>query len=86
MPFPSPEDLPDPGIEPGSPALKVDALTSEPPGKPNTKGALVLEKTLESPLDSKEIKPINPKGNQPQIFIESTDTEAPILWSPDAKS
>ena len=34
LPFPSPEDLPDPGIEPGSPALKADALTSEPPGKP----------------------------------------------------
>ena len=35
LPFPSPEDLPDPGIEPGSPALRADALTSEPPGKPN---------------------------------------------------
>jgi len=48
----------------------------------------VLEKTLENPLDSKEIKPINPIGNQPQIFIEWTDTEAeaPILWPPDAKS
>ena len=34
LPFPSPEDLPDPGIEPGSPALEADALTSEPPGKP----------------------------------------------------
>ena len=34
MPFPSPGDLPDPGIEPGSPALEADALTSEPPGKP----------------------------------------------------
>ena len=34
VPFPSPEDLPDPGIEPGSPALQADALTSEPPGKP----------------------------------------------------
>ena len=48
-----------------------------------------LEKTLESPLDSKEIKPINPKGNQPWIFIGRTDTEteAPILWPPDvAKS
>ena len=81
LPFPSPGDLPNPGIEPGSPALKVDALTSEPPGKPNTKGALVLEKTLESPLDSKEIKPINPKGNQPWIFIGriDADTEAPVL-------
>ena len=49
---------------------------------------VVLEKTLESSLDSKEIKPVNPKGNQPWIFIVRTDakTEAPILWPPDAKS
>ena len=49
---------------------------------------MVLEKTLESPLDSKEIKPVNPKGNQPRILIGRTDTEAevPILWPPDAKS
>ena len=40
----------------------------------------VLEKTLESPLDSKEIKPVNPKGNQPWIFIRRTGAEAPILW------
>ena len=46
---------------------------------------VVLEKTLESPLNSKEIKPVNPKGNQPWIFIGRTDAEAPILWSPDAK-
>ena len=48
----------------------------------------MLEKTLESPLGSKEIKPVNPKGNQSLIFIERTDAEAetPILWSPDAKS
>ena len=46
---------------------------------------LVLEKTLESPLDCREIKPINPKGNQPRIFIERTDDEAPIIWPPDAK-
>ena len=46
------------------------------------------EKTLEGPLDSKEIKPVNPKGNQPRIFIGRTDAEAeaPILWPPDAKS
>ena len=44
-------------------------------------------KTLESPLDCKDIKPINPKGKQSGIFIRRTDseTEAPILWSPDAK-
>ena len=49
---------------------------------------LVLKKILESPLDSKEIKPINPKGNQPWIFIGRTDieAEAPILWPPDAKN
>ena len=49
---------------------------------------MVLEKTLESPLDSKEIKPVNPKGNQSWIFIGRTDpeAEAPILWPPDAKS
>ena len=46
------------------------------------------EKTLESPLDCKEIKPVNPKGNQPWIFIGRTDAEAEaqILWPPDVKS
>ena len=47
---------------------------------------MVLEKTLESPLDSKEIKPVNPKGNQPGIFTGRTDAEALILWPPDMKS
>ena len=49
---------------------------------------VVLEKTLESPLDSKEIKPVNPQGNQSWIFIGRTDAEAktPILWPPDAKN
>ena len=48
----------------------------------------VLEKTLESPLDCKEIKPANPKGNQSWTFIGRTDAEAetPILWPPDAKN
>ena len=46
---------------------------------------VVLEKTLESPLDCKEIKPVNPKGNQPWIFIGRTDAEAPIVWPPDVK-
>ena len=48
---------------------------------------VVLEKTLENPLDSKEIKPVNPKGNQAWMVIGRTDTEveAPILWPPDAK-
>ena len=49
---------------------------------------MVLEKTLESLLDNKEIKPGNPQGNQPCIFIGRTvaEAEAPILWPPDAKS
>ena len=47
---------------------------------------VVLEKTLESPLDSKEIKLVKPKGNHPWIFIGKTDAEAPTPWSPDAKS
>ena len=48
----------------------------------------MLEKTLESSLDSKEIKPVNPKGNQPRIFIGRTDAEdqAPILWPLDANN
>ena len=45
----------------------------------------MLEKTIESPLDSKEIQPVNPKGNQCRLFIGSTDAEAPILWPPDVK-
>ena len=47
---------------------------------------VMLEKTLESPLDCKEIKPVNPKGNQSWILIGRTDAEAPILWPPDAKT
>ena len=49
---------------------------------------VVLEKTLESPLECKEIKPVNPKGNQSWIFIRRTDAEAeaPKLWPPDAKN
>ena len=48
----------------------------------------MLEKTLESPLDCKEIKPVNPKGNQSWIFIGSTDdeTETPMLWPTDVKN
>jgi len=48
----------------------------------------VLEKALESPLDSKEIKSVHPKGDQSWVFIGGTDVEAetPILWPPDAKS
>ena len=46
---------------------------------------VVLENTLESPLGSKEIKPVHPKGNQPWIFIGRSDAETPILWPPDAE-
>ena len=47
---------------------------------------VVLGKTLESPLDCKEIQLVHSKGNQPWIFIGRTDAEIPILWPPDAKS
>ena len=49
---------------------------------------MVLEKTLESLLDSKELKPVNPKGDQSWVFIGRTDAEAetPILWPRDVKS
>ena len=49
---------------------------------------VVLEKTLKNPMDSKEIKPVNPKGNQPWIYIGRAvvEAEAPILWPPDVKS
>ena len=48
----------------------------------------MLEKTLESSLDCREIKPVNPKGNHPWILIGRTETEveAPVLWPPDARS
>ena len=48
---------------------------------------MVLEKTLESPLDCKDIKPVDPKGNQPLILTGKTDSEAeaPILWPPDCE-
>ena len=49
---------------------------------------VALEKTLESPLDCKKIKPVNPKENQPWIFIGITDaeTETPVFWLPDVKN
>ena len=53
---------------------RIDALT------------VVLEKTLESPLDYKEIKPVSPKGNQSWIFTRMTDAKAPILWPSDVKN
>ena len=67
LPFPSPGDIPNPSIEPGSPVLQADSLPSEPQGenwvlKNWCLWIVVLEKTLQSPLDSKEIKPVSPKG------------------------
>jgi len=49
---------------------------------------VVLEKTLESPLDCKEVQPVHPKGHQSGVFIGRTDVEAeiPIVWPPDAKN
>ena len=49
---------------------------------------MVLEKTLESPLDTKEIQPVHPRGNQSSVFIGRTDAEAetPILWPPYMKN
>ena len=49
---------------------------------------MVLEKTLESPLDCKEIQPVHPKGDQSWVFIGRTDVEAetPVLWPPDVKN
>ena len=47
---------------------------------------MVLKRALESPLDCNEVKPVNPKGNQPSIFAGRAEAEAPIFWPPDAKS
>ena len=71
--------VPRPGIEPGAPPLGVHCLSHWATRE-------VLEKTLESPLDCKEIQPVHPKGNQSWTFIGRTKTEAPILWPPDLKS
>ena len=89
-------DLPHSGIKPGCPVLQVDSLPTElseqwkgANGRPLERRITgVLEKTPESPLDSKEIKPVNPKGNQPGLFIGSPDAEAEVsmLWPPNAKS
>ena len=69
---------------------KCESWTIKKAGAPKNScfQTVELEKTLESPLDSKEIKPANLKGNQPWIFIGRTNTEAeaPILWPPDVKS
>ena len=153
LPYPSPGDLPDPGIQPASSTLTGEFFATEPPGKPPPRRldisnfvclnpihrrheifcwllkmgdtrmgdpyylqshaagfsnshvwmweldykeswalknwrfpTVVLEKTLESPLDCKEIQPVHPNGNQSWILIGRTEAEAPILWPPDAKN
>ena len=84
-------DLPHPGIELGFPASQADSLPTELLGNP--KGLLehttvVLEKTLESPLDCKEIQPVHSEGDQPWDFFGRTDAKAetPVLWPPPVKS
>ena len=96
--------FPTPGIESWSPAWQADSLPLSHPGshvrlweldhkeswplKNWCFWTMALEKTLERPLNSKEIKPVNLKGNQLWIFIGRTDAkaEAPVLWPPDTKS
>ena len=66
----------------------VSLSYSQSPGSPGplpTWGSTLSQPELQ-PISCKEIKPVNPKGNQSWIFIEGADAEAPILWSPDAKS
>ena len=81
LPFPSPRDLPNPGMcgldHKESWVLKNWCFWT-----------VVLEETLESPLDCKEIQPVNPKGDQSWVFIGRTDVaaEMPIFWPPDAKN
>ena len=98
LPFPPPGDLLNPEIESGSlvsPASAGGFFTTELGSHCILKGwvsknwcfqTVVLEKTLESSSDCKEIKPISPKGNQPWIFIGRIVAEVPILWPHDVKS
>ena len=91
LPFHSPWDLHNPVIEPGSnlnPHRRQILLPSEPPGKPKEGWEqkkwcfqiVVLEKILESPLDCKDITPVNPKGNQPWIFSGRTVLKLKLLY------
>ena len=68
--------------------LKQNAVCEELSGVQGSNGMLALGKSLERPQDRKEIKPVNPKGNQPSRFIGRTDaeTEVPILWPPGGMS
>ena len=65
---------------------KIDCLRIDLKAYKEWFWTVVLEKILESPLDSKEIKPVHPKGNQSWIFIGRTEAEAAILWRPDVKN
>ena len=78
LPFPSPGDRPNPGIESASPALQADLYHLNHQGSPRS---VVMKKTLESPLDSRDIKPVNPKETNPEYSLE-----VPILWPPDGKN
>ena len=97
LPFPSPGDLPNPGIEPGLLHCRQTlyplshhehSLKKSWAPKNWCFWTVVLEKTLEGPLGCKEIKPVNPKGNQSWVFIGRTDAEAEtaILWPPDVNN
>ena len=92
--YPFSRDLPNLGIELGTPDLLADSLLTKLSGNPSWAlknwcfWTVVLEKTLESPLDCKEIQPVHPKGNQSWVVTGRTDAgaEAPILWPPDANN
>ena len=70
LPFPSPGDLPDPGIEPGSPALEADALTSEPPGKPHCP-------VIQDLIDQGLIRPCQSVCNTPILPVKKTQWGIP---------
>ena len=90
LPFLSPEDLPHPGIEPGSPALQADALPSEPPGKSYIQFSSVTHPPAPWEIWGwlLKIQPVHPKGDQSWVFIGRTDAEAEtqVLWPPHGKS
>ena len=71
-----------------SPTAVILELKKVKPDTASTVSPSKLEKTLESPLDCKEIQPVHPRGDQSWVFIGRTDAEAetPILWPPHAKS
>ena len=80
------------GLVEAQAGIKIAGRITKSPNHQSPKNwcfwTVVLEKTLESPLDCKEIKPVNPKGSQSWIFIGRTvaEAETPIFWPPDGKS